>query len=63
MIRKALLNMGLTILYIFIVTPLAYVLKVRKKKLLFIQDESGKTTYWMPANIESRNKKRYTSLY
>lgn len=58
--RKILLYIMLVGIYFIIVTPIALILKLFKKKLLI---DHYASTYWSHVKVDSHDKERYNHLY
>lgn len=61
--RKLLLYIMLAGIYFFIVTPIALILRLFRKKSLNTNIDSSVSTYWSYADVNSHDKERYEYLY
>lgn len=61
--RKILLYIMLAGIYFFIVTPIALILRLFRKKHLNTDIDSSVSTYWSHVEMDSHDKERYEHLY
>lgn len=63
--RRIVLSIALTASYVFIVTPLAWLLKLMGRAPLAMQMDPRASTYWNPVQIDSGDRRLYqeTSLW
>jgi len=63
--RRLVLNAGLTMTYLALVTPLAWLLKLMGRAPLTMGRDPRASTYWNPVQIDSGDRRLYqeTSLW
>jgi len=61
--RKILLYIGLAGIYIFIVAPFAFFLRLLRKKPLNTDIDASISSYWSRVEVDSHDKERYNHLY
>ena len=57
--RQALLTLGLWLLYLLVVTPAAWLMRLRGITLLALAREPESPSYWIAAAIDSSNRNTY----
>lgn len=57
--RQLVLSVGLTITYLALVTPLAWLLKLMRRAPLAMQMDPRAPTYWNPVQIDSGDRRLY----